>query len=69
MATLIRILLGLVVFLTFLGNILFILETRRMNTEGEKSIIDPAETPQQSLWRSSDGADSNVAKTATAPSK
>lgn len=68
MATLIRILLGLVVFLTFLGNILFILETRRMNTEGEKSIIDP-ETPQQSLWRSSDGADSNVAKTATAPSK
>ena len=39
-----------------------------MNTEGEKSIIDP-ETPQQSLWRSSDGADSNVAKTATAPSK
>lgn len=68
MATLIRILLGLVVFLTFLSNILFILETRRMNAEGEKSIIDP-ETPRQSLWRSRDGADSNVVKTATVPSE
>lgn len=68
LATLIRILLGLVVFLTFVGNMLFILETRRMNAEGEKSIIDP-ETPQQSLGRSRDDADSSVVKTATAPSK
>ena len=68
MATLIRILLGLAVSLTFLGNIIFILETRRMNAEGEKSIIDP-ETPQQSILRSRDGADGNVAKSATAPSK
>lgn len=67
MAALIRVLLGLVVFLTFLGNILFILETRRMNAEGEKSVID-YETPRQSLWRSRDGADSNVVKTTT-PSK
>ena len=69
MATLIRILLGLVVFLTFLGNILFILETRRMNAEGEKSLIEH-ETPRQSLWRSRDGAEiNNVVKSTTAPSK
>ena len=68
MATLIRILLGLVVLLTFLGNVIFILETRRMNAEGEKSIIEH-ESPRQSLWRSRDGADSNVVKTTTAPSK
>ena len=68
MATQIRILLGLVVLLTFLGNIIFILETKKMNTEGEKSIIEH-ETPQQSLWRSRDGADSNVVKTTTTPSK
>ena len=68
MATLIRILLGLVVFLTFLGNILFILETRRMNAEGEKSLIEH-ETPRQSLWRSRDGAEINVVKSTTAPSK
>lgn len=68
MATLIRILLGLVVFLTFLGNILFILETRRMNAEGEKSIVEH-ETPRQSLYRSREGADSDVVKTTTAPSE
>lgn len=68
MATLIRILLGLVVFLTFLGNILFILETRRMNAEGEKSIIEH-ESSRQSLYRSREGADSDVVKTTTASSE
>ena len=38
MTKIIRVLLGLVVALTFLGNILFILETRKMNTDGEQDV-------------------------------
>ena len=38
MTKIIRVLLGLVVALTFLGNILFILETRKMNSEGEQDV-------------------------------
>ena len=40
MTKLIRVLLGLVVALTFLGNIMFILETRKMNSEGKNTAGD-----------------------------
>lgn len=39
-----------------------------MNPDGEKSIVE-RETPRQSLYRSRDGADSDVVKTTTAPSE
>ena len=40
MTKLIRVLLGLVVALTFLGNILFIMETTKMNRDEEKASSD-----------------------------
>lgn len=61
MATLIRVLLGLAVFLTFLGNILFILETREMNIEGEKQLVD-YENDRQRLPRPRDVTGSNIEK-------
>lgn len=61
MATLIRVLLGLAVFLTFLGNILFILETRKMNIEGEKQLVE-IENARQSLPRSRDAIGRNEMK-------
>lgn len=41
MNKLIRILLGMVVVLTFLGNILFIMETRKLNSDAEKAVDIP----------------------------
>ena len=67
LSKLIRVLLGLVVLLTFVANILFILETKRMNTEGEKPIIGHRDI-RRALPRSRDAAGSNVVKVAT-PSK
>ena len=67
-ATLIRVLLGLVVFLTFLGNIIFILETRKMNLDGEKQLSVQHENVRQTLPRSRDATGSDAAKKDT-PSK
>ena len=61
-ATLIRVLLGLVVFLTFLGNIIFIMETRKMNFEGEKQLTVEHENVRQPLPRTQDVTGSDVAK-------
>lgn len=41
MNKLIRILLGMVVALTFLGNILFIMETRKLNSDAGKAVDTP----------------------------
>ena len=61
-ATLIRVFLGLVVVLTFLGNIIFILEMRKMNFKGEKQFSVQYENVRQSLLRSRDVTGSDVAK-------
>lgn len=50
MNKLIRILLGIVVALTFLGNILFIMETRKLNSDAEKA-VDIPKSHRQSLLR------------------
>lgn len=52
MNKLIRILLGMVVALTFLGNILFIMETRKLNSDAEKAkAVDIPMGRRQSLPR------------------
>lgn len=57
MTNLIRVLLGLIVALTFLGNIVFILETRNMNREGEQAVNgDLGKGRRDSIPRLRDGA-------------
>ena len=67
MATLIRVLLCVAVFSTFLGNIIFLLETRKMNSEGEKHFNDQ-EYPRQSFLQEGEAVGNNVEKL-TSPSK
>lgn len=49
MTKIIRVLLGLVVSLTFLGNILFILETRKINRDEEETFKGNSEYRSQSI--------------------
>ena len=61
-ASLIRVLLCAVVCTTFLGNIIFLLETRKMNSESEKNFIDRKNLGRISL-RDRDVAGSKMEET------
>lgn len=52
MTKIIRVLLGLVVSLTFIGNILFILETRKINRDEEETFKGNTEYRSQSIPQS-----------------